>query len=123
VRKLKGTARAIHPGIQVSTTGLMPYVRAREEAFQDWREWVRTGLVDFVTLMCYSDDVKQFEKYLKDAQTQLPGLDKVNLAVAAYKLVKAPAVYRREWDLCEASPARSCAALDYESLLQMSRAR
>ena len=118
VHKLKNTARAIHPGIQVSTTGLMPYVRAREEAFQDWREWVDTGLADFVTLMCYSDDVKQFEKYLKDAESQLPGLEKVNFAVGAYKLVKAPEVYEQEWEICEASSTRSCVALDYGSLLQ-----
>ena len=118
VRRLKDTARAIRPGIQVSTTGLMPYIRAREESFQDWREWVETGLVDFVTLMCYSDDVKQFEKYLKDAEKQLPGLRKVNIAVAAYKLVRAPEIYEVEWDVCEASSARSCVALDYGSLLQ-----
>ena len=118
VKKLRDTARAIHPGIQVSTTGLMPYARAREEAFQDWKEWADSGLVDFVTLMGYTDDMKQFEKYLKDAETQLPGLAKVNFAVAAYKLVKAPEMYSRQWDLCEASSSRSCVALDYESLLQ-----
>ena len=118
VKKLRDTARALHPGIQVSTTGLMPYVRAREEAFQDWKEWASTGLVDFVTLMGYTDDMKQFEKYLKDAQTQLPGLEKANVAVAAYKLTERPELYGREWDLCEASSPRSCVALDYASLLQ-----
>ena len=101
----------------------MPYVRAREEAFQDWREWVDSGLIDFVTLMGYTDDMKQFEKYLKDAETQLPGLKRVNFAIAAYKLIELPEIFDREWDLCEASSIRSCVALDYGSLLQFKNTR
>ena len=122
VRALRDAARAVRPDIQVSTTGLMPYVRAREEAFQDWREWASSGLVDFVTLMGYTDDMTQFEKYLKDAQTQLPGMQKANFAVGAYKMVKKPELYEREWELCEASSTRSCVVLDYDSLLQFSNA-
>jgi uncharacterized lipoprotein YddW (UPF0748 family) len=112
VRKLRAKALSLHPGLQVSTTGLMPYVRAREEAFQDWKEWVNTGLADFVTLMCYSRDNEQFEKYLSDAKRQLPGLQKVNVAVGAYKLADLPAVFAHQWDRCRMIGSHTCVELD-----------
>lgn len=118
VWRLRQAARAARPHIQVSTTGLMSYERAREEAFQDWKEWVDNGLVDFVTLMAYTEDDDQFARYLKDAERRLPEHpSKVNVAVGAYKLKRKPAQYKKQWDLCEDRSFRSCVALDYESLL------
>ncbi len=116
---LRQSARSVRKDIPVSVTGLMTYERAREEAFQDWKEWVEKGLVDFVTLMAYTDDAAQFDRYLQDARYRLPeDASKVNIAIGAYKLKKKPELYRRQWDVCEAQNLRSCVALDYESLLQ-----
>lgn len=111
-RRLRDKARSVRPGIQFSTTGLMPYPRAREEAFQDWKEWTDTGLADFVTLMAYTDDMKQFQRYIVDAKNRLPGLAKTNIAVGAYKLKDRPEDFARQWALCEASGARSCVKLE-----------
>jgi uncharacterized lipoprotein YddW (UPF0748 family) len=116
VRRLKNKARSVSPQIEVSVTGLMPYSRAREEAFQDWKAWVDSGLVDFVTLMAYAKDTPQFERYIKDAQTHLPGLEKVVLAVGAYQLQDEPKEFSDQWSRCEASAGAACAALDYGSL-------
>ena len=118
VRTLKTEARKIHPKIQVSVTGLMPYSRALREGFQDWRSWLDTGLVDFVTLMSYTDKPDRFRTYLKDARKQLNVLGRVNIAVGAYAFLKDPESFRAEWELCEAAGARSCAALHYGSFVE-----
>lgn len=118
LRLLARKARALRPGIQVSTTGLMPYSRAYHEGFQDWRFWLEKGLVDFVTLMCYSADTLQFEKYITDAKNKMGDLKNVNLAVGAYALLGSPKAFERQFELCEESDAQACVVLHYGSLLQ-----
>ena len=63
VELLAGRCRKLRPGIQVSVTGCMPFSRAYHEAYQDWPAWVNSGLVDFVTVMSYSGQMEEFEKY------------------------------------------------------------
>ncbi len=120
VRELAKRARIMRPGIQVSTTGLVPYSRASFESFQDWRQWVRTGLVDFVTLMCYPPDLATFEYQLRDARKQAGTLENVNIAVGAYKLRQQPDEFSRQWRACEESDSRSCVVLHYGSLIENS---
>jgi uncharacterized lipoprotein YddW (UPF0748 family) len=64
--QLASRARALRPDIKVSATGCVPYVRAYYEAFQDWPSWIKTGLVDFVTVMTYSDKISEFERDVKE---------------------------------------------------------
>ena len=118
VRRLRHAARAIHPGLQVSTTGLMPYSRASLESHQDWKFWLDSGLVDFVTLMCYTRDMEAFEKYLKDAQKRTGRLQRVNIAVGAYKLHDDPAMFERQFAACEEAAPRGCVVLDYGDLVE-----
>ena len=118
LRLLVKKARAIRPDIQVSATGLVPYSRAYLEAFQDWRSWLKSGLVDFVTLMCYSTDTPSFERYIADAKNKMGDLKKVNIAIGAYKLLDSPETFQRQFEICEKSEARACAVLHYGSLLE-----
>ncbi len=118
LKHLVKKTRAIRPDIQISTTGLTPYSRAYLEAFQDWRSWLKTGLVDFVTLMCYSTDTAQFKRYISDAKTKIGDLKKINIAVGAYKLLDSPEIFEQQFEICEESGARSCVVLHYGSLLE-----
>ena len=118
VRRLVRKARSIHPGIQASTTGLMPYSRASLESFQDWHYWLQSGLVDFVTLMCYTDDVDGFKKYIFNAKNKIGDLKKINIAVGAYKLLALPDTFKKQFEICEESGSRACVVLHYGSLTQ-----
>lgn len=111
-------ARSIKPAIQVSTTGLIPFTRAREEAFQDWRAWLDGGIVDFVTLMCYAGDTQGFKRQVVSAHKKVSDWTKVNIAVGAYKLTAAPRTFRREFDFCEEAGPRACVVLHYGNLLE-----
>ncbi len=115
VKRLRGVALKIHPGIRFSTTGLMPYSRASLEAFQDWKQWLDTGLADFVTLMCYTDDMTAFKKYLANAGKTIE-LKRVNIAIAAEKLHRHPEVFREQLEACEEASPRACVMLHYGDL-------
>ncbi len=119
VKNLGNAARRIHPGIHISTTGLMPYSRASREAYQDWRLWVKSGLVDFVTLMCYTRDAEEFKKMVENGRENAGDLAKVNIAVGAYALGETPDVFKKEWEFCEASDARACVMLGYGDLKKL----
>jgi uncharacterized lipoprotein YddW (UPF0748 family) len=109
--------KAIRPRIHISTTGCMSYSRAYYEAFQDWPSWVNTGLVEFVTVMSYPDNVEEFQKNIKDAKKRVKDFTKVKLGVGAYKFVSAPIIFTRQFDLCEKAGSGACAVFYYGSVL------
>ncbi len=118
VRRIVRKARSIRPNIQVSTTGLMSYSRASLESFQDWRAWLQTNLVDFVTLMCYGNNLDEFKKQLEDAVRNTVDLKKVNIAVGTYKFLKTPEVFQQQFSACEEAKPRSCVVFYYGNLLE-----
>lgn len=112
--------RRLRPAMQVSTTGCAPYVRAYREAFQEWPSWLERGLVDFVTLMSYSTDTKEFAKYVAEAKEKAD-FGKVNVAVGAYTFTQTPEVFARQFRLCEEQAGRACVVFHYGSLLENPR--
>jgi len=118
VRVLRAHALEINPRLRVSTTGLVPYSRAREEAFQDWALWVEEGLADFVTLMAYNISTPRFEEMIRDAERRIGSLSKVHVAVGAYTALKNPAVFEEQFRLAERSGARAPVVFHYGSLLE-----
>ncbi|MCK9615382.1 MAG: family 10 glycosylhydrolase [Candidatus Omnitrophica bacterium] len=113
-------ARALHPDIRVSATGCAPFVRAYYEAFQDWPSWVNSGLVDFVTVMTYSDKVSEFEKYANEAKKKIITSGKINLAIGAYKFKNHPENFTQEFNICEKSGNATCVILGYGDLVKNS---
>jgi len=111
-------SRAIHPDISIAATGCMPYSRAYYEAFQDWASWLKDGLVDYVTIMSYSPDPLEFEKWISVIKKKVNDFKKVNIGLGAYKVVHAPEVFRKEFSLCEKAAGNSCAVFHYGSFLE-----
>ena len=118
VKLLRSRALGMNPKLHFSTTGCMSYVRAREEAFQDWALWLNEGVVEFVTMMSYPPDVATFEKYLTEAKNKVDDFTKVNVGLGAYKLAKNPNIFSEQWKICEKSGGRSCVAFHYGDLVE-----
>jgi len=118
LRELAVKARTTRPGIIVSTTGLVRYSRAYHEAYQDWRYWVKSGLVNYVTLMCYSKNRREFEKDVADAKKALGSLKKTNIAVGAYAFLDSPEIFQQQFIFCEEANARSCVTFHYGNFLE-----
>ena len=95
----------------------MPYARAYYEAYQDWASWLSTGLVDFVTIMDYSLDLKQFEKWITVIKQKIGTLSKVKVAVGAYKMVHTPEIFEQEFTRCEQMGV-ACVVFYYGSVVE-----
>ncbi len=108
-------ARLVNPKIQISTTGCMPYSRAYAEAFQDWAMWVDSGLIDFVTVMNYSDNPQEFAQWNQAIKAKVKDFTKVKIGVGAYKFINAPSGFEEEFQSCQAH-AYSCAIFHYGSV-------
>jgi uncharacterized lipoprotein YddW (UPF0748 family) len=58
VRALHDHMRVKKPGVSMSVAVKADQRSARRDFFQDWPEWINSGLVDFVCLMAYSNDIE-----------------------------------------------------------------
>jgi uncharacterized lipoprotein YddW (UPF0748 family) len=110
--------RQIRPDIQVSATACAPFVRAYYEAFQDWPLWLNSGLIDFVTLMSYSAEYSEFAKEVFEAKVKTNDLKKLSIAVGAYKFLKSPGNFKKQFSACEKEKCRACVIFHYGSLLE-----
>jgi len=113
-------ARRLRPGIQVSATGCMPYVRAYYEAYQDWPSWLSTGLVDFVTIMSYSPDPKEFGRWIESVKKIVPDFSKIKIGVGAYKFLRSPQLFAQEFRQSQEAGSASV-IFHYGSLLENPR--
>jgi uncharacterized lipoprotein YddW (UPF0748 family) len=111
-------ARSIRPDIQVSATGCMPYVRAYYEAFQDWPSWIDRGIVDFVTVMSYSPYPEEFGRWIAQAKSKVKDPGRMNIGIGAYKLVRSPGIFEKEFRASETSGAGSVVIFHYGSLCE-----
>ena len=110
-------ARSLKPGIKVASTGCAPYIRAYYEAYQDWPGWVNSGLVDFVLLMSYPDNLTEFSADIQEAKEKAKDFKKVYIGVPAYKLLHLPGVFAEQLGAAEASGAGAVVIFHYNSLL------
>jgi len=115
--ELAHKARSLSPGIKVSATGCAPYIRAYHEAFQDWPSWIKTGLVDFVTIMSYSKNPATFEHYVAETKLRTPDIKRTNIGVGAYVLEDDPVSFRLEIEASENSGAGGWVLFHYGSLV------
>jgi len=120
---LANRAHSLNPRIRISATGCMPYSRAYLEAFQDWPSWIDRGLVEYVTVMNYSPDPNEFERWTLNAKTKTRDFKKVNIAIGAYKLIHSPDVFRRELRISERSGAGGIVIFHYGNLIENSALR
>ena len=118
VEMLVKEIRAMRPKIQISTTGCAPYERAYYEAFQDWPSWIKLGLVDFVTVMSYPDNLIDYKKEIEGVKSRNLDLKRINFGVPAYKLIKNPKVFSQLFDYCQNTGGRACVVFHYGNLLE-----
>jgi uncharacterized lipoprotein YddW (UPF0748 family) len=110
--------RALRPGIQVGATACAPYERAYYEAFQDWSSWANAGLVDFILLMSYPNNIPDFNQDIQEAKERVKDFKKVYIGVPAYKLAHAPEVFRKQCQVAQSAEGGAYVIFHYGSLLE-----
>jgi hypothetical protein len=68
--------------------------------------------------MNYSPDPQEFEQWITAVKPKIKNFKKVDIGVGAYKLVRSPEVFKKEWDVCEQSGGGACVIFHYGSLVE-----
>jgi uncharacterized lipoprotein YddW (UPF0748 family) len=64
VKAVSEEARKIRPTIRISAAVFADWPACRDSVGQDWVSWVRSGYLDFVCPMDYTDNPEQFERWV-----------------------------------------------------------
>jgi uncharacterized lipoprotein YddW (UPF0748 family) len=73
----------IQPDVQVSVAVKPDPVEAKHRYFQDWLNWIRRDVCDFVVLMNYRTDWLEFEAVLNQLRDQNLK-DKIMVGISTY---------------------------------------
>ena len=89
VREVRDSLDTVRPGIPLSAAVLADTVAAERRHAQEWRAWVRQGLLDRVFVMCYAPEVQTVLSQMLAYATELgtgrvvPGIAVFNSSAAA----------------------------------------
>jgi len=90
VEAIVRSAREERPGLFFSAAVFPELALSRETLGQDWSEWVRRGLMDFVVPMDYTSDASELERWVRgqarDAAGRVPVVAGLGLATGRSRL-------------------------------------
>jgi uncharacterized lipoprotein YddW (UPF0748 family) len=95
VENLRTLLKQKRPLWKLSAAVLPVWDRAYNSAFQDWPAWLDDGIVDYVVLMNYTLDERQFE-YCCRSGVALKSRGKVYAGIGAFLMDEVPAQIRRQ---------------------------
>lgn len=88
-------ARKVSPSLEISATIVPSIERSYLVTFQDWTQWLKSGYVDYIVAMNYTDDTHLME--LKSRSLLIGDYrDKMYIGVGAYILKESPRVLEEQ---------------------------
>lgn len=72
VRSASAEARKIRPGIQISAAVFADWPACRDTVGQDWVQWLKDGLLDFVCPMDYTSSAGQYKRWMDVQSAAIP---------------------------------------------------
>ena len=115
VSYLSDCIRDISPELEISATVIPSLERTYLVTFQDWTSWLRSGLVDNVVVMNYTDDTPLME--LRSQGVMILGLEnKVQMGVGAYLLKDKPGVLKEQLEYARNLPSGGVILFSYDEL-------
>lgn len=118
VQSVSKLCKNLNPKLQISCA-VQPWIdRAYMTAYQDWREWEKSGIVDFVVLMNYSVDTK-IVGYLSEAAVKMNGSSAPSyIGLGAYMHLKSPYKLYQQIENCQKINAKGIVLFSYDAILQ-----
>jgi len=120
VMDIAATVKKVKPALKFSADAVAYLDRAYLSAFQDWRSWLETGLVDFIAVMNYSTD-SRLARYLTRASTAARGRRQVYIGLGAYLLLDRPEALVDQIEDCRSAGANGIALFSYDAMLTAPR--
>lgn len=73
VKALRDEAKTLSPELKISAAVFGSYPSCRESVGQDWPEWIKDGLLDFVCPMDYTEDDDEFCAWVENQMQLVAG--------------------------------------------------
>lgn len=86
VAKVKALRDEVRPQAYLSAAVAAPYSWAINTRSQDWPEWARRGLIDYLVPMVYTADTAEFVSILDETLRLIGGHVPVEVGIASYAL-------------------------------------
>jgi uncharacterized lipoprotein YddW (UPF0748 family) len=113
VSEVRDSLAVVRPGLALSAAVLADTASAERDHAQDWRAWVRAGLLDRVFVMCYAPEVQTVLSQMLAYAAGL-GTDRVVPGIAVFNSTAADAAAKIRGAL--ALGYRTVALYSYDSL-------
>lgn len=84
VQRIRSDVKAIRPRLVVSAAVIADPELAWGDRFQDWRGWLRDGLIDVAVPMAYTPDATRFENLVRAARDAAGAPERVWAGIGAY---------------------------------------
>ena len=123
VRGVHGTVKEIKEGMVVSAAVLPWAERAYLSAFQDWRGWLKDGILDQAVVMNYTGDerlaaqINRSAMTAKEAKEGNSPIGDVVIGLGAYKFTDQPAGLWRQWGDAQEAGADGVALFSYDQMV------
>ncbi|MFH1877892.1 MAG: family 10 glycosylhydrolase [Candidatus Omnitrophota bacterium] len=115
IRSISDRSRALSPGIIISCT-VMPYIdRTYLVTFQDWIEWLKEGIADYIVAMNYTDDTKLMKMNTYSLFIP-PFRKKVFIGLGAYLLKNKPRVFKSQLEFLKKVSPGGIVIFSYDEL-------
>jgi uncharacterized lipoprotein YddW (UPF0748 family) len=84
VRDVYRRAKGLKPNVQVSAS-VMSTLEAADAAYQEWPRWLRTGTIDYVIPMAYTDQMSDLSRQIAQWKTVDPSLQRIIPGLSIYQ--------------------------------------
>lgn len=109
--------KKVNPQLRVSCAVQAQADRAYLTAYQDWRNWLKSGVVDFVVLMNYSID-RTIVKYAAENAMTKQYSRPAYMGLGAYLLLKSPVKLYLQIADCQELKAEGIVLFSYDAILK-----
>jgi uncharacterized lipoprotein YddW (UPF0748 family) len=115
LRRTYSGLKVIKPDLKISAAVVSDLSSARDNFFQDWRSWLREGILDFIVLMAYSEDSSAVERQAGTAVAVSNGVP-VYMGLGAYKMVGRPDLLEKQIHIARKAGASGVVLFSYGSM-------
>ncbi len=117
VRDLRTRVLARHPELLISAAVIAYADRAYLSLSQDWRGWIRDGLVDFAVPMIYTRDEGLF-RYQVESFTSTPHAERIWIGTGVWLFASRPRDALSQLEIVRAAGSTGEVLFSYDALLE-----
>ncbi|RLE63886.1 MAG: hypothetical protein DRJ47_08875 [Thermoprotei archaeon] len=85
VKKVYEEVKSLNPAIRVSAAVMADIDVAKNTFYQDWGEWLKTGYVDFIVLMSYTEDIERFKRLIEKSVAATGNVRPIYAGIGSYR--------------------------------------